>query len=60
MDDEHEHEHKWGGPTRSRMAGTPHRACIVPFCRVITLDLTDNDDDVCECGDITCSWSTGR
>lgn len=22
--------------------------------------LVDDDDDVCECGDITCTWSTGR
>jgi hypothetical protein len=45
MDDEHEHEHEWGEPQRSRLAGTPHRACTVPFCWVITLDLTDDDYD---------------
>ncbi len=40
-----DHEHVWGEPQVSRLAGTPHRACRVPFCRVITLDLTDDDYD---------------
>jgi len=40
-----DHDHVWGEPQVSRLAGTPHRACQVPFCRVITLDLTDDDYD---------------
>jgi hypothetical protein len=42
---EHEHEHKWGPVERSRLAGTPHRGCVVPGCRFVTLDLTDEGED---------------
>jgi hypothetical protein len=38
-----EHEHVWGEVEHSRITGTPHRKCR--DCRVITLDLSDDDDD---------------
>lgn len=37
--------HAWGEPQVSRLAGTPHRVCERPDCSVITLDLTDEDED---------------
>lgn len=36
-----EHEHQWGPLEQSRFAGTIHRKCQVPGCKVISLD----DDD---------------
>jgi hypothetical protein len=42
-EDEPEHVHVWGEPTRSRLAGTLHRPCT--GCSFITLDLDDEDED---------------
>jgi DnaJ-class molecular chaperone len=32
------HEHKFGPFEESRFAGTLHRKCVVPGCKVISLD----------------------
>ena len=37
------HTHEWGDVEEARFTGNPHRKCKT--CRVITLDLYDNDDD---------------
>lgn len=46
LDDEYDpdHIHQWGTVEHSRMAGTPHRSCLVPFCSTVSLDLSDTDD----------------
>ncbi len=38
-----EHEHQWGPLERSRLAGTVHRKCQVPGCKVVNAG--DDDDD---------------
>ncbi len=38
-----EHEHVWGPVEVSHLAGTFHRKCQVVFCKVISLDLSDDD-----------------
>lgn len=39
-----DHDHVWGEVESSRLAGTPHRKCVVEGCRDITLDLSDDED----------------
>lgn len=36
-----EHDHEWGAIDRAPYTGTPHRKCIEPFCRVVSIDLDD-------------------
>lgn len=44
--DEQEHdEHEWGEVETSRFSGNPHRKCQVAGCNVITLDLSDDEED---------------
>lgn len=56
MTDTDDHIHIWEREVRnSHMAGTPHRVCLVPGCRSISLDLEDEDLEepwpiVCENG----------
>lgn len=45
MEDAIEHEHKWGEVERATFTGNPHRKCQIEDCRVITLDLSDEEDD---------------
>lgn len=42
--DEHE-DHEWGPVERSRFSGNPHRKCLVPGCKEITLDLDDEGEE---------------
>jgi hypothetical protein len=46
LDDEHDpdHVHQWGAVEISRLAGTPHRCCVVTGCNIISLDLSDDDE----------------
>ncbi len=40
-----EYEHDWGPVEHARLTGNPHRKCQIGGCRVINLDLDDEDDD---------------
>jgi hypothetical protein len=40
---EHEHAHQFGPIELSRFAGTPHRKCTVPGCKVVSLDLDESE-----------------
>jgi hypothetical protein len=42
--DGEEHVHVWGLPEMSRICGTWHRRCL--GCRWVTLDLSDEDEEV--------------
>lgn len=44
-----DHEHEFGPFRAARFGGGPVRDCIVPFCRVISLD-----GDGCDCGSREC------
>jgi len=41
-----DHEHSWGPVTLARLTGNPHRRCEDPECDFITLDLTDDEDEL--------------
>ena len=38
-----EHDHVWGPVETAWMTGNPHRKCRVEGCKVITLDIHDED-----------------
>lgn len=40
-----EHEHIWSGVEYGRYTGTPHRRCLSYDCQMITLDLSDDEDE---------------
>jgi hypothetical protein len=42
---EGEHEHRFGPFERSRFAGTVHRKCLEPGCKVISLDDDEGDEE---------------
>lgn len=40
-----DHDHTWSNEvSHSRWSGMPHRECTEPFCKAITLDLSDEDE----------------
>jgi len=43
-DTDTDHQHRWGAVTVSRFTGTPSRPCLVDGCRVVSLDLSDDDE----------------
>lgn len=38
-----QHEHEWGEIERARFTGEPHRKCEVEDCRMVSLDLDDEE-----------------
>jgi hypothetical protein len=40
-----EHEHEWGPVEHGWFTGEPHRKCQVEGCRMVSLDLDDEEGD---------------
>lgn len=39
------HEHQFGPVVHARMTGEPHRKCQFPGCKVVSLDLDDEEEE---------------